>query len=79
MKFLWNRNLSRWSLQKIIVDIIIITKPFEWFRWFLLTTSLMALSTYLNVLFFSTITVNITRGLQILALLIVFENATAYC
>jgi ABC-type transport system involved in cytochrome bd biosynthesis fused ATPase/permease subunit len=39
----------------------------------------MALSTYLNVLFFLTITVNINRGLQLLALLIVFETVTAYC
>jgi ABC-type multidrug transport system fused ATPase/permease subunit len=40
---------------------------------------LMALSTYLSVLFFSTITINVAQGLKILALLIVFENGTAYC
>jgi hypothetical protein len=40
---------------------------------------LMAFNTYVNVLFFSTITINVIRGLKILALLIVFENVTAYC
>ena len=79
MHFLLNRDLPRWSLYKIMIDIIIISKPYDLLVWFLLTMCSITLSAYFNILFFSVITVNITRGLQILALLIIFESFAAYC
>jgi ABC-type multidrug transport system fused ATPase/permease subunit len=79
MIFLFNRNSSPWALNKIIFDIIIIIKPFDLGGWFLLTIGSMVLTTYINMVFFSTITVDVKRGLQLLALLMIFENVIAYC
>jgi ABC-type multidrug transport system fused ATPase/permease subunit len=39
----------------------------------------MILTTYLNVSFFSTITINVGQGLTYLILLIIFENVMSYC
>jgi len=79
MTFIFNQRSSQWSLDKIIFEIVVAVKPFDFGRWFVLTIVSMGLSNYMNMLFFSIITVNITRGLQALALLMIFENVTAYC
>ncbi|CAF2176532.1 unnamed protein product [Rotaria magnacalcarata] len=63
----------------MLFDIIVIVKPFEVVQWFLLTIGSMVITTYLNILFFSNITVNVTQGLQILALFTICETITAYC
>jgi ABC-type transport system involved in cytochrome bd biosynthesis fused ATPase/permease subunit len=72
-------NSSKWALHKIIFDIIIVLRPYTLIQWFLLTVASMTLTTYLNVSFFSTITININQGLKYLFLLIIFENVTSYC
>ena len=70
---------SPWEFYSVVLDILMVAKSFELIQWFALTAVSMMLTTYLNVSFFSTITVDITQGLKYLILLIVFENATAYC
>ena len=73
------QNSSPWALHKIMLDIVIVLRPFTLIQWFFLTTASMTLTTYFNVTFFSIITVNTAQGLKYLFLLILFENITSYC
>lgn len=79
MRLLLFSHLSQWSLYNVLFDIILISKPLNLIQWFILTLSTMTLTTYLNVSFFSNITVNVEQGLKHLFLLIIFENITSYC
>lgn len=72
-------SLPQWHLYRLMFEILIALKPFALLQWFLLNVVSMTCTTYLNVLFFATITVDVTKGLQYLILLIIFENATSYC
>ncbi|CAF1366983.1 unnamed protein product [Adineta steineri] len=79
MWFYFFQSSSSWDLYKIIFDIIIELRPWTLTQWFLLTTISMTLTTYLNVSFFSTITVNVAQGLKYLFLMMIFENISSYC
>ena len=70
---------SPWELYSVVFDILRVAKSFELIQWFTLTVISMMVTTYLNVSFFSTITIDIAQGLQYLILLIIFENVTSYC
>ena len=63
----------------MMFDIVIVLRPFNLIQWFVLTVTSMILTTYLNVSFFSTITINVAQGLKYLILLIISENVTSYC
>jgi hypothetical protein len=56
-----------------------ILRPFNFIQWFMLSVISMTLTTYFNVSFFSTITIDVDQGLKYLILLILFENITSYC
>ena len=79
MQSLLFRSSSQWTLHKIMFDIIIVLRPFNLIQWFILTVGSMTLTTYFNVSFFSTITINVAQGLKYLILLIIFDNVTSYC
>ncbi|CAF3687128.1 unnamed protein product [Adineta steineri] len=79
MWFYFFQSSSPWDLHKIIFDIIVELRPWTLTQWFLLTTISMTLTTYLNVSFFSTITINVAQGLKYLFLLMIFENISSYC
>ncbi|CAF1185935.1 unnamed protein product [Adineta ricciae] len=53
--------------------------PLKVIQWFLLSTITMALTTYFNVSFFSTITLDVTQGLKYLLMLIITETTSSYC
>ncbi len=72
-------NSSEWSLFHIMFEIIMILRPFNFIQWFMLSVISMTLTTYFNVSFFSTITIDVDQGLKYLILLILFENITSYC
>ena len=89
-KRIWKRRITKmwlrlfqssspWALRNIMLDIIIAQKPYLLIKWFLLMTASMTLTTYLNVSFFSTITIDTVQGLKYLFLLILFENITSHC
>ncbi|CAF1215275.1 unnamed protein product, partial [Didymodactylos carnosus] len=63
----------------IVLDIIKVLKPFELALWFALTIISMTVTTYMNVSFFSTITMHGAIGIKFLLLLLIFENITSYC
>ncbi|CAF0748858.1 unnamed protein product [Adineta steineri] len=65
MWFYFFQSSSSWDLHKIIFDIIIELRPWTLTQWFLLTTISMTLTTYLNVSFFSTITINVAQVVDI--------------
>ncbi|CAF0748882.1 unnamed protein product [Adineta steineri] len=79
MWFYFFQSSSSWDLYKIIFDIIIELRPWTLTQWFLLTTISMTLTTYLNVSFFSTITINVAQGLKYLFVMMIFENISSYC
>jgi ABC-type multidrug transport system fused ATPase/permease subunit len=79
MRTLFFQNSSQWALHKIMFDIFMLVRPFSLIQWSMLTVASMSLTTYLNVSFFSTITIDVVQGLKYLILLIIFENVTAYC
>ena len=79
MPRLLSQSSSPWELYPIIFHICMALKPFELILWLTLTMTSMTLSAYLNVCFLSTITVNMAQGLKYLSLLLIFDNATAYC
>ena len=82
IKKMWLRffqGSSPWALGNIMLDITIAQKPYLLIQWFLLMTISMTLTTYLNVSFFSTITIDTAQGLKYLFLLILFENITSHC
>ena len=70
---------SEWFLYKMTLKIILQLKPFNFIQWFLLSVISMTLTTYFNVLFFSTITINVDLGLKYLLLLFLFENINSFC
>ena len=73
------RSSFPWALRNIMLDIIIAQKTYLLIQWFLLMAASMTLTTYLNVSFFSIITIDIVQGLKYLFLLILFENITSHC
>ena len=73
------QNSSPWNFYRISFDLLIITNPLNLIQWFLLSTITMALTTYFNVSFFSTITLDVTQGLKYLLMLIITQTASSYC
>ena len=70
---------SEWSLYPLMFEMIIQLKSLSLISWFVLSTVSMILTTYFNVLFFSTITINVNLGLKYLVVLFVFEKINSYC
>ncbi|CAF1005661.1 unnamed protein product [Adineta ricciae] len=73
------QSSSPWNFYRISFDLLIIANPWNLIQWFLLTTITMALTTYFNVSFFSTITLDVTQGLKYLLMLIITQTASSYC
>jgi len=70
---------SKWSFSNVMYEILIVSKPFDLIKWFILSLISMSITTYLNVSFFSTITIDVNQGLKYLFCMILFENLTSFC